>query len=112
MNLYNYKARVLRIVDGDTVNLEIDLGMKVFLKSNCRLSGINAPELRSTDLSVREKAMQAKMYLGGLLPIDSIVELQSMSLDKYGRSIGQITTKEGIVVNDEMIKSGNAIVYQ
>ncbi len=112
MSLYNYKAKVLRIVDGDTISLEIDMGMKIYFKSNCRLSGINAPELNSKDHLIAEKAVQATIYLKGLLPISSIVDLQSISLDKYGRSIGQITTKEGVVVNDEMVKSGNAVVYK
>ncbi len=111
MSLYNYKAKVLRIVDGDTVNLEIDMGMKIYFKSNCRLSGINAPELSSTDVVIRESAIKSKEYLAMLLPINSIVDLKSISLDKYGRSIGKITTNEGVVVNDEMIKSGNAVIY-
>lgn len=111
MNLYNYEAKILRIVDGDTVNLEMDLGMKIYFKTNCRLSKINAPELSSTDPETRLKAQASKTYLSTLLPINSIVYLKSTGLDKYGRSLAEIITKEGLSVNDEMVRSGHAVIY-
>lgn len=109
--MYQYHATVLRIVDGDTVELNIDLGMKIFYKSLCRLSGINSPELNSPDETVRAAAISAKLYLANILLLNSVVLLDSKGLDKYGRPLGVITTSLGVNINNAMLASGNAVVY-
>ena len=48
--MYNYKAKLLRVVDGDTVDAEIDLGFKIFIKDRIRLMGIDTPESRTRNL--------------------------------------------------------------
>ena len=58
--MYIYKAKVLRVVDGDTIDLLIDLGFNAWKKERIRLSGINTPETRTKDLKEKEKGLLAK----------------------------------------------------
>ncbi len=69
MIFYQYKAKVDRIVDGDTFIAIIDYGLGFYSKTYCRLAFINAPELNSTDEQLRVKAIAAKQFLAKILPI-------------------------------------------
>jgi micrococcal nuclease len=109
-NLYNYKATVIRIVDGDTVELTIDLGFTVQWKSTCRLFGINTPELISKDSALRLKALEAKQYVIDRLPIGTVVHISSRQLDKYGRPLADIYyTAEMKHLNQELLDAGLAV---
>jgi micrococcal nuclease len=87
MELYNYKATVLRILDGDTIELNIDLGFTVHWKSTCRFYGINTPELKSKDAQERKRAKEARDFTSECLPIGASVIVKSKELDKYGRPL-------------------------
>lgn len=100
---FNYKAQVLKIIDGDTIRLKIDLGFKVHWTSNCRLAYINTPELGNG-------GEVAKQYVIDKLPINSDVYIISQSLDKYGRPI-VIVNYDGGCLNDELINNGLAKKY-
>lgn len=97
--MYQYKAKLNKIVDGDTVNLTIDLGFRMTMTANCRLAGINAPEMSTKEGQV------AKVYLTTILPESFIIE--STGLDKYGRPVVKIGD-----INQKMIDSGNAVKYE
>jgi endonuclease YncB( thermonuclease family) len=97
--MYNYKAKVNKVIDGDTVNLTIDLGFRMTMTANCRLAGINAPELSTKEGQV------AKLYLTNL--ISDVDNIASTGLDKYGRPIVKIGD-----INQKMIDSGNAVKYE
>lgn len=100
--LYNRRATVVRVLDGDTVDFEVDLGFGFSMRSSgqfhlgrFRLYGINAPETRRPagmpdDAWVIEKAAgeKAKMRLAELLPMGKTIYLQSKKPDKYGRFLG------------------------
>ena len=58
--LYNYKAKLVRVVDGDTIDAEIDLGFGVFIKQRIRLYGIDTPESRTKDLEEKNVVWQRK----------------------------------------------------
>lgn len=109
-NLYNYKAVVNRIVDGDTAELTIDLGFTVQWKSTCRFFGINTPELNSKDVIVRAQALEAKQYVIDKLPVGSVVHIISRQLDKYGRPLVDIYyTAEMKHLNQELLDAGLAV---
>jgi micrococcal nuclease len=110
IDLYNYSAQALRVIDGDTVELNIDLGLKVFRRESCRLSGINAPELNAIDPDVRAAAQASRDHLKFLIE-GKTVFIKSKSLDKYGRPLVLIYTTDGLNVNQEMVKKGYAVVY-
>ena len=105
--MYTYKAQVVRVIDGDTVILNIDLGFKIFHVMSCRLAGVNAPELNAKDEAVKLAAVASKEYLMRLLPVGEYVTIKSEKLDKYGRAVVWFGG-----VNDAMISEGHAVKYE
>jgi micrococcal nuclease len=114
MNLYHYKATVQRIVDGDTVDLEVSLGMDTYRRIRCRLGGINAPESRTRDLEEKARGLAAKKRLDEILEGQTII-LQSESYGKYGRVIGTLWIQESQHafknVNQTLVNEGHASPY-
>jgi micrococcal nuclease len=94
-------ATVLRIVDGDTVQLDLDLGWRIRMTANCRVFGINAPEMATP------QGRAARSYAEGLLPLGAEVEFHSQRLDKYGRPLGDILYG-GMNFGIRMIADGHA----
>lgn len=82
--MYEYKAKILRVVDGDTVDVDIDLGFGISLnKERVRMMGIDTPESRTRDLTEKAFGLAAKERLKELLPIGSTVCLRT-EIDKSG----------------------------
>jgi endonuclease YncB( thermonuclease family) len=98
MNLYNYKVKVVRVIDGDTVDVMIDLGFNVWIENRIRLFGIDAPETRTKDLEEKEKGNASKVRLEELLSGESDssgrLTLTSHGVDKYGRCLGTFYANE------------------
>lgn len=88
--LYHYKIEILRVVDGDTVDVLIDLGFKTYKKERIRLSEINASEMNSKDEGERTQAQLAKEFLSKILPLGLKCFMTSISYDRYGRIVGNI----------------------
>jgi len=89
--MYVYKAKVLRVVDGDTIDLLIDLGFNAWKKERIRLSGINTPETRTKDLKEKEKGLLAKKRLNNLInSSNKKVLVKTTEKGKYGRYLGNI----------------------
>lgn len=110
--MYEYKAVVLRVVDGDTVDLDIDLGMRTHTLERIRLDGLNAPELHSKDQSERDAAKVSADFLRSLLADPNVViKTKKDSQEKYGRYLGTIFNSAGENVNEAMIKTGHAVPY-
>jgi endonuclease YncB( thermonuclease family) len=101
--LYEYKCDVVRVIDGDTVVVNIDLGFDTWLfDQHIRIQHIDTPEVRTRDLEEKEKGLEAKARAEELLPAGSRQYLVSKAYDsstgKYGRIIGDfllIYPKEG-----------------
>jgi len=108
--MYEYQAEVVRIIDGDTIVLKIDLGFKLFWKVSCRLHGINCPELRSKDAEERKAAKAAKDFTSSELPIGSMVLVYSVELDKYGRPLVDIFYGDKHL-NVELVSNNHAKLY-
>jgi micrococcal nuclease len=110
--MYQYKAIVVRVVDGDTVVLNIDLGFNVCMNESCRLAGINTPELTSTNSEEKAKAVVAKKFLAKILQEGKEVTINSKALDKYRRPLVEILVSGmNKSVNQKMIDSGLAKKY-
>lgn len=106
-----YRAHVISVYDGDTITVNIDLGFSMSLqKLKVRLVGIDTAEMKSKDPVLKEKAIAARDWLRSQI-LDKDVFLESHGLDKYGRWLGKIHTRDGICCNDEMIKLGHALSY-
>ena len=88
--MYRYKVDVTRIVDGDTVDVDIDLGFKITMKKQrVRLMGIDTPESRTRDLEEKFYGKQAKKFLTSLLE-ETEVQLVVHDKGKFGRIIGEL----------------------
>lgn len=104
--MYEYEATVLKVIDGDTLQISIDLGLETFRKITVRIARINAPEI-STDAG---KA--AKAYLIGLLGPDEVLTVRTIKdrKEKYGRYLVEVFGSHGNV-NDAMLTAGHAVKY-
>ena len=118
--MYNYNATCVKVVDGDTIDAEIDLGFDVKVKKRIRLAGINAPESRTRNLVEKKLGLAAKERLKEIMDgAANCFELESQELGKYGRVLGRlhidkiagrdVLTK--VCVNDCLVKEGHATEY-
>lgn len=114
MNLpYLYKATLVRVIDGDTVVLSIDLGFKVTFQLNARLYGINAPEVHGT---TRDAGLAAAAYLRTLLASSSVLLVESKAIDKFGGRYDMVLSTQAadgalVNINNAMVASGHAVPY-
>tara|TARA_Y100000114_G_C11732660_1_gene314447 strand:+ start:219 stop:563 length:345 start_codon:yes stop_codon:yes gene_type:complete len=109
--MYIYNAKCLRVVDGDTVDAQIDLGFDTHKIIRIRLVGINAPESRTRDLEEKERGLAAKARVKQILK-DNKNEfiLHSQGVGKYGRCLGEIYIGDSNL-NDQLIQEGHATSY-
>jgi len=112
MNPYIYKAKLDRVVDGDTVDAWIDLGFNTWVFKRIRLLGIDAPETRTRDLEEKAAGFLTKDRLVEILgEKDSPFILESNSVGKYGRVLGTIWKNEKNI-NRLLLDEGLAEVYE
>ena len=109
--MYQYKARLLRVVDGDTIDFILDLGFDVSIKERVRLKGLDTPEIRTKDLNEKELGFKAKKFVEDMFQDkgnDVIIETEYRR-GKYGRTIGTITFQDDTVLNEMLITEGHAV---
>ena len=114
--LYHYNATVSRVVDGDTIDVVLDLGFDILLKGRVRFHGMNAPESRTRDMEEKMRGLEAKTYVENWIDgHDGKIIIQT-SLDergKFGRILGRILCPddECDCLNADMIHHGYAEPY-
>ena len=105
-----YKCELDRVVDGDTCDVNLDLGFSIILaKQRVRLVGIDTPESRTRDLAEKKLGLQAKDLLKELTQ-DGFV-LESQGRGKYGRILGVLWDFDGNSINQKLIEAGLAAEY-
>ena len=114
--MYEYYVRkVENIVDGDTIDVLIDLGFDILFQSRVRLAGIDTPESRTKDLTEKTLGLEAKEYLKKQLKDAKSVVIKTEKIDsseKYGRILGWVYVDGSTVsLNDKMINDGYAWGY-
>lgn len=119
--MYQYKVKVVKVVDGDTIDVDIDLGFSTVLKKQrVRFLGIDTPESRTRDLVEKKFGKASKKHLKGLLESAESLSLISHDKGKFGRILGEIIAhfNEGhpvyeteVNVNEQMILDGHAVRY-
>ncbi len=90
--MYEYKCKIVKVIDGDTVDVDIDLGFGVWLKKQrIRLYGIDTPESRTRDLEEKKYGLVAKAFVESHLPVGSMRTLITVkdAVGKYGRILGK-----------------------
>ena len=109
--MYEYKAVVNRVVDGDTIDVTIDLGFSVWKKMRVRMEGINTPESRTRDLEEKERGLAAKARVKQLISENkNKFVLHSQGVGKFGRCLGEIYLGDS-KLNDILINEGHAVAY-
>ena len=112
--MYEYKATVKRIIDGDSLVLDIDLGFYMFMnETKIRLYGLDTPELMSEDPLLRLQAVLATRYLFDNLSIGDKVTIKTVldKREKYGRLLATIITNDGLNINEGLIQNKLAVSY-
>ncbi|MCA9693084.1 MAG: hypothetical protein R3A51_11295 [Nannocystaceae bacterium] len=85
--MYEYRARVQRVIDGDTFDFDVDVGFYISLRMRVRLRGVNTPELRGDE---RERGLAAKEFVVEQLPVGSYALIRTAKIGKYGRYIADV----------------------
>jgi micrococcal nuclease len=107
LELYNYKATVLEVVDGDTVTVRIDMGLRTYSVHRLRLLGIDTPELRGP---TREAGLAAKAFVvEHLLGKDVIIHTEKD--DSFGRYLAHVYL-DGASFNLLLLAEGHAVPYR
>jgi micrococcal nuclease len=111
--MYEYYCEVTRIVDGDTLDVDIDLGFSTKLtKQRIRMLGIDTPESRTRDLEEKSRGLLSKKFLMDLCPVGSKIRLVSHGKGKFGRILGEIFIHQGVLsINKHMCNEGYAVEY-
>ena len=111
--MYQYKIKkIRRIIDGDTVDVEIDLGFGITLSDRVRLQGINTAETKTKDLKEKAEGLLAKEWLEKELSKPGEWIIETTKDDKYGRILGTLyLVGEPVTVNERMINDGIAKPY-
>ena len=114
--MYEYKCKIIKVIDGDTADVDIDLGFGVWMKKQrVRFYGVDTPESRTSDKEEKVYGLMAKEFVLNHLPIGSTQTLRTKKdgVGKYGRILGEflydyeydgVTIKS--TVNEELINTG------
>lgn len=105
MELYNYKAELVRVIDGDTVRLKVDAGFNIYFEENFRLAEINAPSLKGDE---RADGLTSKAWLESFL-VGKTLTINSEKHGKY-RWLAKLYA-DGVYVNKKLVETGNAATY-
>ena len=113
---YIYRIREIhKVVDGDTIDADIDLGFSISLEKRIRLAGVDTPESRTTDLKEKAMGLESKEWLKKKLEgaKDIIIKTELPdSTEKYGRIIGHLFINgQESSLNNQMINDGYALAY-
>jgi micrococcal nuclease len=111
---YKYNVKIKKIVDGDTVDVDIDLGFGVWLhKERVRIMGIDTPESRTSNKVEKVFGLAAKAALGSLLPVDSMQVLVIEEYDakgKFGRILGDFEVGDKMAT-EILVEQGHCVAY-
>lgn len=114
---WRYVAKIVRIVDGDTYDLDIDTGFATHRYETVRLlsstGGVNTPEIHSTDLEEKRRGVLAMMRVVKLLPVGTVVcvKTQMDHKDGFRRYLAEIIMNDGTNIGDLLLAEGLASVW-
>tara|TARA_R110001599_G_scaffold256665_1_gene456955 strand:- start:126 stop:548 length:423 start_codon:yes stop_codon:yes gene_type:complete len=111
--MYEYSCKVDRVVDGDTIDVVLNLGFDIMFKSRVRLYGIDTPESRTRNKDEKVRGKMAGSFLKNAVDNGTQVVIQTKLKDsrgKYGRVLGNVVV-DGVNINQEMINNYLAVAY-
>lgn len=110
MDLYLYKANLIKVVDGDTLDVEIDLGFNTFIKERVRILGIDSAESRTSNEAEKTWGLAAKARLAELVPEHFVIRTEYDPYGKYGRVLASVLVGD-VNVGNVLIEEKLAIPY-
>jgi len=114
--MFDYMVKVTRVVDGDTIDVSVDLGFDIWHNARVRMMGIDTPESRTRNLEEKALGLASKARLKELLKGQKVrLECSKEGKGKFGRILAEVVTidKEGneININNRLIEEGHARPY-
>ena len=117
--MYEYRCKVIKVIDGDTVDVDIDLGFDIMLRDErVRIMGIDTPESRTRDKVEKKFGLASKARLKELIGGKSGPILKTQinkkgedMRGKFGRILGDFVTDDGRMVTDILVEEGHAVAY-
>jgi len=115
--MYQYKCRINKVLDGDTVDIDLDLGFNIVLANQrVRMLGVDTPESRTANKEEKVRGTLSKKKLGEKLPTGSWVKINTQrddgNDDKFGRILDEFILDDGTNVNKWLIENNYAVPYQ
>jgi len=109
--MYEYECKIVRVVDGDTVDVDIDLGFNHWIHGErIRLFGVDCPECRSRDKEEKAAGLAAKKFVSAFLKPGGTYTLSTQGKGKFGRYLGIISDHAGSV-NKALVEKHLAVIY-
>ena len=112
-SMFEYQCKIVRVIDGDTTDVDIDLGFGVWLKKQrIRFYGVDTPESRTSDKEEKVYGMMAKEFVQHRLPLGStqVLRTHKDGVGKYGRILGEFVVDD-TTLNQLLINTHNAVAY-
>ena len=110
--MHEYHCVITKIIDGDTIDVDIDLGFDCWLhRQRIRLHGIDTPESRTRDLEEKKYGLAAKAFVEKFIPLGSTALLKTKEKGKYGRYLGDFKVKNQWLCT-ELLKHRHAVKYE
>lgn len=113
--MYTYQATIEKVVDGDTLDVLIDLGFDIHIRQRLRLYGINTPESRTKDLQEKKRGLATKAYVQDWASANNRVFVKTIkdSTEKYGRILAYVypDVQMAFSLNEQLVDAGHAVPY-
>ena len=110
--MYEYNCKIVRVVDGDTVDVDIDLGFSHWIHNErIRLYGVDTPECRTRDAEEKMAGLLAKKFVEDALHVGGTYTLTTKEKGKFGRYLGTIYLTDDTSINAALIREHLAVAY-
>ena len=110
--MYDYRCKIVRVIDGDSILVDIDLGFGTWrCGESIRLFGVDCPECRSRDPKEKAAGLAAKEFVKGLLHDGGTYTLTTKEKGKFGRYLGVIMLSDKTSVNAALVSEHLAVPY-
>ena len=110
--MYEYAIKeIVKVIDGDTVDVCIDLGFNIFHIERLRLSGVDTPETLTKNKEEKKYGMEAKAYCAAWMKKQKQIKIRTLKDDKYGRILAEFIGDDNICLNDLLLNEGYAWLY-
>ena len=110
--MYEYNCKIVRVIDGDSIIIDIDLGFSHFIHNeSIRLYGVDTPECRTRDAEEKAAGLLAKKFVEQMLHVGGTYKLETREKGKFGRYLGVIKIAGDLTINTALVTEHLAVPY-